>query len=367
MSSGNDTTPEASPEVSSGALPEAAPAESVHQDDSESDDHVNMLPSSNPNIDPKSYGSYKGNNARLSVISQNYDLGEKGYLTTSEKHIRALDTENKGYLTNMQVAQVVEQTMDMREDNTTLRNWVLGLCLVVLLLAVSNSGTAWAANSLAKETSVNSDTGIMKVSGSETIVITEGMGVQLITGLYPSIEDSDVSADDLGSFHTCVSTAGLARMWQSTVENIPTAFILEDGVGTEDETVVAYEVYRSQSFFNTTHLGFKRHNEEGFVLFDFESTACQDIDRRRRERRQLLLEGAEQESNQLRQHQRQEKDISVMDNKDQTAWEEYFNHVTNPRLLQGHRILMETDDHFCDNIEGVCSQNVLVAGVVTDA
>eukprot|EP00527_Entomoneis_sp_CCMP2396_P000631 CAMPEP_0198152998 /NCGR_PEP_ID=MMETSP1443-20131203/62150_1 /TAXON_ID=186043 /ORGANISM="Entomoneis sp., Strain CCMP2396" /LENGTH=110 /DNA_ID=CAMNT_0043819169 /DNA_START=68 /DNA_END=398 /DNA_ORIENTATION=+ len=110
MSSGNDTD----------LAPEAAPAESVHEDDSPiALNHLNHV--------TKSTGNSKAFNTRLSVVSQNYDQGEKGYLTESENQIRSLDTGNKGYLTNAQVAQVAEQTMDMRDDNNSLRNWVLGL------------------------------------------------------------------------------------------------------------------------------------------------------------------------------------------------------------------------------------------------
>ena len=63
---------------------------------------------------------------KLSAISRQYDVGNKGFLSDAEMQMREMDSENRGYLTNAQVAQVVEQTMTIREANMTLRNYLIG-------------------------------------------------------------------------------------------------------------------------------------------------------------------------------------------------------------------------------------------------
>ena len=296
---------------------------------------------SNQEGPPSTASNKKKASYQLSVVSKNYDRGDKGYLTKSEKKLRGLDTKNRGYLTNAEVVQVVQQTMTMHSTNVQLRKFVFGAAILVVLLAVCNTATAFAAARLARETSVDSSSGELKVKGSSTTILTTGLGIQLITELYPGN-----IMDRHGPF-LCIASSALAKMWQSTVDNIPAAFILESDFGTDDEQVIAVEVQRSGSTLNSTAVSFKRFNQDGFIVFDFQSSLCDTLTERRR-RREL----SPSERDGLK-----------------SAFEGFSEHVSSPVHGTGNRRILHesiTEDLCASAPGGDCSSVTLVPGFLTD-
>ncbi|KAL3898728.1 MAG: hypothetical protein SGARI_006611, partial [Bacillariaceae sp.] len=148
----------------------------------------------------KQQASVKQRNNRLSSISKKYDLGGKGVLNETEQAMRDMDSRELGYLSNEKVYQILQQQIQTQNQLKGRLDYTLYSCsqthpspapnpsfcrlnarrLIIFfgtfafVLALATLGTAFAAASLAKDTSVtNSDspTHLLVIKGSENKVI----------------------------------------------------------------------------------------------------------------------------------------------------------------------------------------------------
>mmetsp|Transcript_12800 Transcript_12800/g.16774 ORF Transcript_12800/g.16774 Transcript_12800/m.16774 type:complete len:540 (+) Transcript_12800:145-1764(+) len=113
----------------------------------------------------------KGRNI-MSDASRMFDRDGKGYLDSTERALRTLDTDNDGRLTvdnmyalmkNLQEAQQSSNELVMslhhEQQKSFKLKWGVGaLTVFAVLLSVANIGTAFVAARLAKETSISSVT-----------------------------------------------------------------------------------------------------------------------------------------------------------------------------------------------------------------
>jgi len=91
----------------------------------------------------------------LSAVSKLYDVDGDGVLNDAERALRELDTENEGRLSNQKVLQIMQQQLALQHQLFSMKRILIGLLAFTVLLALSNLGTAFAAASLAKDTSVS--------------------------------------------------------------------------------------------------------------------------------------------------------------------------------------------------------------------
>lgn len=117
--------------------------------------------------------------SRLSATSRRYDITNKGYLDDTEKALRALDTDNKGELDLERVYQIMKDLQEQQHKSMNLRRIITGLLMFTSVLAISNLATAFAAVTLAKETTTGSDA-IMRVKTTGEPVSTRGIDAVLI-------------------------------------------------------------------------------------------------------------------------------------------------------------------------------------------
>lgn len=90
----------------------------------------------------------------LSAVSKLYDVDGDGVLNDAERALRELDTENEGRLSNQKVLQIMQQQLALQHQLFSMKRILIGLVAFTVILALSNLGTAFAAASLAKDTSV---------------------------------------------------------------------------------------------------------------------------------------------------------------------------------------------------------------------
>ena len=66
--------------------------------------------------------------SRLSVVSQQYDVDGKGYLTDGQLLLRKLDTDGDGKLDPHELVPLLEIHQSLKRDNTQLwtNQWLLG-------------------------------------------------------------------------------------------------------------------------------------------------------------------------------------------------------------------------------------------------
>ena len=91
----------------------------------------------------------------LSAVSKLYDVDGDGVLNDAERALRELDTENEGRLSNQKVLQIMQQQLALQHQLFSMKRILIGLVAFTVILALSNLGTAFAAASLAKDTSVS--------------------------------------------------------------------------------------------------------------------------------------------------------------------------------------------------------------------
>jgi hypothetical protein len=103
----------------------------------------------------------------LSRTSKLFDIDGDGELDGAEQAMRDMDTENRGFLTNEKVYEVMLGQMKLQQEVFGLKRMSLGLVFVVVLLSVAMLGSSFAAATLAKDTNV--------VNGS--LVAKDGTGV----------------------------------------------------------------------------------------------------------------------------------------------------------------------------------------------
>ena len=212
---------------------------------------------------------------QLSVTSKHYDVGKKGFLTPAEQTMRDMDTHGQGQLTNEQVASIVEQTMSLRDVNSRLRFWVLALFGAVIILALSNLGTAFAAARLAKDTTVNESTGVMVVKGKNTPVVirSSGSSIRAVRVTLPN-----------GDSQVCINMHDAARLMNRTMEGTKTTIVVENGEG-QNFSVVTVGVSASGSsygsFYDTVCFGRDDGSDPMCTDFQYECKEVTDSNGRR--------------------------------------------------------------------------------------
>jgi hypothetical protein len=109
----------------------------------------------------------------LSKVSLKYDVDGDGKLDPSEKAMRDMDTENRGYLTNEEVYKVMLEHMKLQKEVFGLKRMSLVFVFIIMLLSLATLGTSFAAASLAKDTDVKN--GILVVKGGDGVVGTSNV------------------------------------------------------------------------------------------------------------------------------------------------------------------------------------------------
>lgn len=123
----------------------------------------------------------------LTSISQMYDINGKGYLDPTERALRNLDTDNKGYLSTEKLyyimatlqeeqtkSAVLIETIHMEQRKAmNLKKALFALAGFALLLALANVGTSFAAAKLARDVMVSSENDMININTGARIGTTE--------------------------------------------------------------------------------------------------------------------------------------------------------------------------------------------------
>lgn len=117
---------------------------------------------------------------KMSVVSKAYDRDNKGYLDETEQAMRELDTSNRGHLNNAAVYEIILESNRQTKKLATQKWLLIVLVCFSVILALANMATAFAAASLAKDTTVTK-TGELAVKGrrrNDNHNVRQGTNVQ---------------------------------------------------------------------------------------------------------------------------------------------------------------------------------------------
>lgn len=106
---------------------------------------------------------------RLSSVAQMYDVDGDGELDEAEQQMYDMDKSKRGYLTNDKVYTMMQAQIDIQNQLFRTRRIMFVLLALVVILAISNLGTSFAAAHLAKETTTNENDELSHKTNGETI------------------------------------------------------------------------------------------------------------------------------------------------------------------------------------------------------
>jgi hypothetical protein len=150
----------------------------------------------------------------LSRTSKLYDIDGDGKLDGTEQAMRDMDTENRGFLTNEKVYEVMLGQMKLQKEVFGLKRMSLILVFVVFLLSLAMLGSSFAAATLAKDTNVVNGSLVAKdgtgVVGTSAVAATFAVGED---GPPPSDERrlQDTYVHDNG--HIWITRLDAAEVW----------------------------------------------------------------------------------------------------------------------------------------------------------
>ena len=163
----------------------------------------------------KAFG--EGNRQQLSMVSRSYDIGDKGFLTDTEQSMREMDSDNVGHLTNSKVSAIVTETLALRDKTNRMKIWLGILGATVVVLGLSNLGTAFAAAWLAKDTTVNESTGQLMVKDSDTPVMVQSTG-----------QTSNLVLEKSNSYYGCMDREDAAKLWTGVLDGTPSSITIRE-------------------------------------------------------------------------------------------------------------------------------------------
>lgn len=112
----------------------------------------------------------------LSVVGQKYDINGDGVLDETEQAMRNMDKSGKGFITNDKVYELMKHQTEMQKQIFNMKKLTIGLVVFTFILALTNLGTAWAAATLAKDTTVNTETNALEAKGNRAMLGTMSTG-----------------------------------------------------------------------------------------------------------------------------------------------------------------------------------------------
>ena len=82
--------------------------------------------------------------ARLSHVSSNYDVGNKGFLDSTEKVLRSYDANNDGNIDMQELKTMIRDLKSHKKDKTVFKKVAYIAIAAVGVLLVGNFGLVWA-------------------------------------------------------------------------------------------------------------------------------------------------------------------------------------------------------------------------------
>ena len=98
-----------------------------------------------------------------------YDIDGDGKLDAAEMAMRDMDKSNRGYLTNETVYKLVQEQMETQKQLFRVKKVMFVLLALVVVLALANLGTSFAAASLAKETTTSTNAELLDKNTQEAL------------------------------------------------------------------------------------------------------------------------------------------------------------------------------------------------------
>ena len=197
------------------------------------DDAGIMLPPTDEEVHQQHHRSTadtaRRSDARLSVISRQYDMNGKGFLNETEQQLRNLDTSNRGHLSNDKVYELMQQHIDGQRKLFKMKKLLVGVTIFAVLLALTTLATSFAAAMLAKDTSASQRT--TSLIHEEALMSRDG---SMAIGVHTIGHEIQLEEHNHGgglADHACVAAAEVAQVWEEIASEFEVHLILVKDLG----------------------------------------------------------------------------------------------------------------------------------------
>ena len=163
-------------------------------------------------------------NVGLSIVSQQYDVGGKGFLDETEQQLRSMDTANEGHLSNEKVYALMQHRIDDQRKLFQMKKLLTGVVLFAALLALTTLATSFAAATLARDTSASQRTS--SLIHEEALMSKDG---SMAIGVHTIGHEVQLEEHDHGgglADHACVAAAEIAEIWEEIASEFEVHLIL---------------------------------------------------------------------------------------------------------------------------------------------
>ena len=188
----------------------------------------------------------KGKN-RLTTVSKQWDVENKGFLTDGQQQLRALDTEGKGMLSATQLSSFADQYDALRKENQQIKRGLIALVFLTCVFFVGTVAASVLAVKANKDTSIDVQTGRMLVKNSDLPVTMHSQGI--------SINANEKATSD--GRVMCASLGDIAKMYDGFSVGSQVRLHLDPSVASDDEDMsegVVVAPQESTSYYNDTHI-----------------------------------------------------------------------------------------------------------------
>ena len=188
----------------------------------------------------------KGKN-RLTTVSKQWDVENKGFLTDGQQKLRALDTDGKGMLSAAQLSSFAGQYDALRKENQQIKRGLIALVFLTCVFFVGTVVASVLAVKANKDTSIDVETGRMLVKNSDLPVTMHSQGI--------SIDANEKATPDGRAM--CASMDDIAKMFTGFSEGSQVRLHLNRPVDSEDDGTsegVVVAPQESTSYYNDTHI-----------------------------------------------------------------------------------------------------------------
>lgn len=211
----------------------------------------------------------KKTNTFLSFVSKQYDVNNKGRLSTIGREMREMDTEGKGYLDNKQVHGIISKLHETQSHLLSAKRIITILGVALVLQALVMTGVIFLAVYLSKDFKPDSNGQLTNMNGDPLVLGGHSYVISIVPG------------DASERSEACIPIDQAASLVYDASSNIPVDIKLLNGLGgdvddeeDQDYRMTSFALGGSVQEFGNKICISKTGSDEAFICFHFDNNAC---------------------------------------------------------------------------------------------
>lgn len=158
--------------------------------------------------------------SKLSRQSQKWDTNNKGFLSKSERLVKEVDKDGKGYLNQEEARALGSKINELSEENSKIRKILCFVIVLVILLCGATITATYFAIVENQQTVVDENGRLASADGGAEVAV-KAQGVKVFT----------YQMEGTNRTKTCVTTDDLAIAWNENENGGVATFVVQNAAG----------------------------------------------------------------------------------------------------------------------------------------